>query len=121
MTIGMLITKSALGTVSYYMMEFHDEVNEQWMMGYNNYKKSGYQFPNGDWTIYIENMIKTDRLQIEVRVPASKATRKARGIPEGSNIVMQYVHELGTVLLFYGTVHFYLKLHCIALTEMFYF
>lgn len=106
MTIGMLITKSALGTVSYYMMEFHDEVNEQWMMGYNNYKKSGHQFPNGDWTIYIENMIKTDRLHIEVRVPASKATRKARGIPEGSNIVMQYVHELGTVLPFYGTIHF---------------
>ena len=76
------------------MLEFHDEVNEKWMMNFENYRKSG-DFPDGLWTNYIEKMIKTDKLQVEVLMTATKASLRGRKIPEGGNIMMQYFHDLG--------------------------
>ena len=84
------------------MLEFRDEVNEKWMMGFSNYKTKG--FPDGSWTNYIEKMIVLDKTQVEVLMKATSASLRARRIPEGSNVVMQYFHELGklsTVLLNY--------------------
>lgn len=92
--IGTIITKFALGTVSYYMLEFNNDVNEKWMMGFCNYKKNG-EFPDGQWTNYIERMITTDKLQVEVLMTAPKASLGSRAIPEGGNIMMQYFHDLG--------------------------
>ena len=92
--IGTIITKFALSTVSYYMLEFHNDVNEKWMMGFCNYKKSG-EFPDGQWTNYIEKMIMTDKLQVEVLMTAPKASLRSRNVPEGGNIMMQYFHDLG--------------------------
>ena len=92
--IGTIITKFALSTVSYYMLEFHNDVNEKWMMGFCNYKKSG-EFPDGQWTNYIEKMIMTDKLQVEVLMTAPKASLRSRNAPEGGNIMMQYFHDLG--------------------------
>jgi hypothetical protein len=40
-------------------------------------------------------MIVMDRLQVEVLMKATSASLRARRIPEGSNVVMQYFHELG--------------------------
>lgn len=91
--IGSVITRCALQTVSYYMLEFRDEVNEKWMMGFNNYKTKG--FTDGSWTNYIEKMIVMDKLQVEVLMKATSASLRSRRIPEGSNVVMQYFHELG--------------------------
>lgn len=79
------------------MIEFHDEVNEKWMMGFGNYRKSG-DFPDGLWTNYIEKMIMTDKLQVEVLMTATKASLRSRKIPEGRNIMMQYFHDLGQLL-----------------------
>ena len=82
------------------MLEFHDEVNEKWMMGFANYRKSG-QFPGGLWTNYIEKMIMTDKLQVEVLMTATKSSLRARKIPEGGNIMMQYFHDLGITIVFF--------------------
>lgn len=77
------------------MLEFHDEVNEKWMMGFDDYKRNG-DFSGGLWTNYIERMIRTDKLRVEVLMPATKAALKSRKIPVGANVMMQYFHELGT-------------------------
>jgi hypothetical protein len=69
-TIGSLVTVFALNTVSYYMLEFRDEVTEKWMMGFSQYKQNGFE--NGIWTNYIEKMIKTDKLQVEVLMKATR-------------------------------------------------
>lgn len=95
--VGTLITRCALNTVSFYMLEFHDEVNEKWMMGFGNYRKNG-DFPGGLWTNYIEKMIQTDKLRLEVLMPATTAALKSRKIPVGANVMMQYFHDLGTPL-----------------------
>lgn len=92
-----MITRCALKTVSYYMLEFHDEVNEKWMMGFSNYRKSG-QFPGGLWTNYIESMIATDKQRVEVLMTPTKVVLKSRKIPEGSNVMLQYFHDLGKTL-----------------------
>lgn len=76
------------------MLEFHDEVNEKWMMNFANYRKTG-DFPDGLWTNYIEKMIMTDKLQVEVLMAASKASLRGRKIAEGGNVMMQYFHDLG--------------------------
>jgi hypothetical protein len=91
--IGTIITRCALQTVSYYMLEFRDEVNEKWMMGFCNYKTKG--FPDGLWTNYIEKMIVLDKQQVEVLMKATRASLRARRIPEGANVMMQYFHDLG--------------------------
>jgi hypothetical protein len=62
--IGEMITKSAINTVSYYMLEFNDAFNEGWMMGFDNYRENG--FKDGLWTNYIEKMINMDKHTIEV-------------------------------------------------------
>ena len=92
--IGSMVTKSALHTVSYYMLEFRDEVNEKWMMNFCNYKQKG--FPEGSWTNYIEKMIALDKQQVEVLMKATRSALRARRIPEGGNVMMQYFHDLGT-------------------------
>lgn len=80
------------------MLEFHDEVNEKWMMGFGNYAKSG-DFPDGLWTNYIEKMITTDKLQVEVLMRATKAALRSRKIPEGRNVMLQYFHDLGKLII----------------------
>ena len=67
-------------------------------MGFGNYRKSG-DFPDGLWTNYIEKMIMTDKLQVEVLMTATKASLRSRKIPEGRNIMMQYFHDLGQLLI----------------------
>lgn len=81
-------------TVSYYMLEFRDEVNEKWMMGFSEYKEKG--FPDGLWTNYIEKMIVLDKQKVEVLMKATRASLRSRRIPEGANVMMQYFHDLGS-------------------------
>lgn len=89
------MTQCALQTVSYYMLEFRDEVTEKWMMSFNNYKTKG--FPDGSWTKYIESMIETDKQRVEVLMKATRASLRARRIPEGANVMMQYTQVLGII------------------------
>ena len=93
LAIGSLVTKSAMYTVSYYMLEFRDEVSEKWMMGFSEYKEKG--FPDGLWTNYIEKMIALDKQKVEVLMKATRASLRSRRIPEGANVMMQYFHDLG--------------------------
>jgi hypothetical protein len=62
------------------------------MMGFLNYKQVG--FPDGKWTNYIEKMINMDKQHVEVFMQCSKSVLRARKIPDGANVVMQYFHEL---------------------------
>jgi hypothetical protein len=79
--------------MSYYMIEFRDDVNEKWMMGFCDYQNKG--FPDGSWHNYIEKMIRLDKQKIEVLMKCSKAVLRAKRIPDGANVAMQYFHELG--------------------------
>lgn len=94
LTIGIssLVSRAAMNTVSYYMLEFNDEVNEKWMMQFTDYKNVG--FVNGVWTDYIENMIKTDKIEIQVMIRAQKNLRRGKSAPEGNNVMFSYLHEL---------------------------
>ena len=90
--LATMISAFAINTCAYYMVEFRDEVNEKWMMGFLNFKQVG--FPDGKWTNYIEKMINMDKQHVEVFMQCSKSVLRARKIPDGANVVMQYFHEL---------------------------
>ena len=87
-----MVTASAINTCSYYMLEFRDEINEKWMMGFKDFKTRG--FPNGKWTEYLESMIDMDKQKVEVLMQTSKQVLRARKIPEKANVMMQYEHEI---------------------------
>jgi len=90
--LSVMVSAFAINTCSYYFVEFRDEVNEKWMMGFLDYRKNG--FPGGKWTSYIEAMIALDKLQVEVLMKCSKAVLRARRIPAGANVAMQYHHDV---------------------------
>ena len=90
--LSQMVSAFAINTCAYYFVEFRDEVNEKWMSGFLNYKQDG--FPGGKWTTYIEAMIAMDKLQVEVFMQCSKAVLRARRIPAGANVAMQYHHDI---------------------------
>ena len=90
--ISNIVSRAALNTVSYYMLEFNDEVNEKWMMSFADYNKIG--FVNDVWTDYIEEMIRTDKIEFQVLIKAPKNLRRGKSAPQGNNVMFQYMHEL---------------------------
>jgi hypothetical protein len=73
--IGNLVTQSAINTVSYYMLEFNDAFNENWMMGFDSYRSKGFQ--GNLWTNYIEKMINMDKQLLEVNVNCITAMKRS--------------------------------------------
>ena len=53
-----------------------------------NYRQDG--FPDGKWTDFIEQMISTDKVQVEVYMQCSRSVLRARQIPDGANVAMMY-------------------------------
>lgn len=91
-SLGGLVTQCAIGTVSYYMLEFHDEATQHWLVSFQNYSKTGFQ--DGNWEGFLEDMIKTDTQTIEVLLNPPKQLRRGRHHPQGNNIRVRYVQEL---------------------------
>jgi hypothetical protein len=87
------VGKSTLNTMSYYMTEFRDDVNEKWIMGFCDFKDKG--FPDNSWNNYIEKMIRMEKQQVEVLMKCSKAVLRAKRIADGANVYMQYFHDVG--------------------------
>jgi len=86
---------ATLKTVSYYMLEFRDEINQKWMMTFGNFSanKEG-SLSNGKWYEYIESMIKLNKHEIQVIMKPPKSFLRGRSSPEGSNVMVQYDHNI---------------------------
>ncbi len=91
-SVELLASMASIETVSYYMLEFRDEVNQRWMMSFEKYNKKGFE--NGKFANYIEQMIKTNKLEINVITKPPKAILRGRNSPQGSNVFIQYTHKL---------------------------
>ena len=91
-SVELLASIASIGTVSYYMLEFRDEINQRWMMNFEKYNKKG--FLHGKFANYIEQMIKTNKLEINVITKPPKAILRGRNSPQGSNVFIQYTHKL---------------------------
>eukprot|EP01038_Epipyxis_sp_PR26KG_P004139 gene4139-5893_t len=105
--LGLLVTTCSLNTISYYMLEFHDDVTQRWMIQFSNYSSNG--FKEGKWENYLEEMIKTNRqtMIVTMRDPMSdmqmRGRRRSKDVPEipedprNKNAVsykVQYSHEI---------------------------
>ena len=84
--ISNIVSAFAMNTVGYYMVEFRDEVSEKWMMGFQNYRVDG--FPDGKFSNYIEQMISTEKQQVEVYMQCSRSVLRSRQVPENANVAM---------------------------------
>lgn len=91
-SVELLASTASIDTVSYYMLEFRDEVNQRWMMSFEKYNKNG--FLNGKFANYIEQMIRTNKLEINVITKPPKAILRGRHSPQGSSVFVQYTHKL---------------------------
>jgi hypothetical protein len=95
--LGAIATSCAIKTQSYYMLEFHDEVNQRWMENFANYSKNG--FPGGDWYTYLEDMITLDNQVVEVFMRPPKNFRRGdKHSNAGNNVLLKYDHEIGKLL-----------------------
>lgn len=84
---------AAIDTVSYYMLEFRDDVYEGWMKSFCNYSTHG--FPKGRWENYIESMIKIDVQSFQITMRPPKALLRGRNSKLGGNVVLKYDVDLG--------------------------
>jgi len=89
------IADATIKTVSYYMLEFRDEINQRWMVQFGNFssERDG-SLSDGKWYEYIENMIKMDKHEIQVIMKTPKSFLRGKSNPEGSNVMVQYEHNI---------------------------
>lgn len=89
------IADATIKTVSYYMLEFRDEINQRWMVQFGNfsYERDG-SLSDGKWYQYIESMIKTDKHAIQVIMKTPKSFLRGKSSPEGNNVMVQYDHNI---------------------------
>lgn len=89
------VADATLKTVSYYMLEFRDEINQKWMMQHGNFSadRPG-SLADGKWFEYIESMIKMNKHEIQVIMKPPKSFLRGRSSPEGSNVMVQYEHNI---------------------------
>lgn len=86
---------ATLKTVSYYMLEFRDEINQKWMMTFGNFSANAEgSLSNGKWYEYIESMIKMNKHEIQVVMQPPKSFLRGRSSPEGANVMIQYDHNI---------------------------
>jgi len=90
--LGEFMTVSAIKTVGYYMVEFHDEVSNDWMTNFMNYSTNG--FPDNDWTKYLDHMIELPPRSIDVTLEHTKRTRNPGNAALATNVSLHYIHEL---------------------------
>lgn len=88
--LGSIVSNLSIDTVTYYMLEFRNDVLQRWMMSFANYSTSG--FPNNDWTQYLERMIKTsdEKIQVIMKPPQNIIRGNM-----GANMAIQYDFDVG--------------------------
>ena len=95
--MGSLVSSLTIDTVSYYMLEFRNDILQKWMMQFANYSTKG--FPENDWTQYIEKMITVGDHTVQVLMKAPK-TKQKPGVP-APGMAIQYDFDIGKKLVFY--------------------
>ena len=118
-TLGELITTSAIDTLSYYMIEFHDDDTQRWMVSFKNYKIYGFKSKNNNnnnnnvnddntnnndntndnnklsWQSYLEDMIKLDTQYFKVYLdPPRVASRLKDNKMKDKNLKVMYIDEI---------------------------
>jgi len=94
-TLGELITVSAIDTLSYYMIEFHDDDTQRWMMSFKNYKLKGFNKNDLLWQTYLEEMIKLDTQYFKVYLdPPRVASRLKNNQLKDKNLKVMYIDEI---------------------------
>ena len=88
--LGSMISSLTIDTVTYYMLEFRNDVVQRWMINFANYSASG--FPNNDWTEYIEKMIKSNDEKIQVIMKPPQNVIRGN---MGPNMAIQYDFDVG--------------------------
>jgi hypothetical protein len=108
-TVGELLSSKAVSTTSHYMKEFRNDADQRWMCSYKGFHTHafGAVFQNGEkrseWTDWIESMIKSDKLEIQVLMnppppfPSSSSSMKVvhgpvRDVDTGMRI--EYMHQV---------------------------
>lgn len=113
-TLGEMITVSAIDTLSYYMIEFHDDDTQRWMVSFKNYKTKGFKsnkVNNNDknnknddnidnnsklsWQSYLEDMIKLDTQYFKVYVDPPRVASRLKDIKmKDKNLKVMYIDEI---------------------------
>lgn len=108
-TLGEMITTSAIDTLSYYMIEFHDDDTQRWMISFKNYKKQGFKSNNNDknnnndnkdadklsWQSYIEDMIRLDTQYFKVYVDPPRVASRLKDVKvKDKNLKVMYIDEI---------------------------
>lgn len=97
-TLGLFVTKAAIDTSSRYMLEFNNEIDQQWMMNFLGFQTAGFTqaLPNqaGRWTDWLESLICTDALQIQVLMNPPKAILRGRSVNTDNRVRLEYTHSL---------------------------
>lgn len=91
-SLGLILTSAAIKTVGYYMIEFHDEMTNNWMVQYLNYSRDG--FPNDNWQTYIESMIHLEPHEIDVTIQPTKRNIKPGSATIKGESALHYLHEI---------------------------
>jgi len=114
-TLGEMITVSAIDTLSYYMIEFHDDDTQRWMVSFKNYKTKGFKSNNNNnnnnnsnkndnntddntklsWQSYIEDMIKLDTQYFKVYVDPPRVASRLKDVKmKDKNLKVMYIDEI---------------------------
>jgi hypothetical protein len=89
---GALLTSSAINTVSQYMLEFGDQINNKWMTGFRNFKEAGFE--EQDWHTYLEDMIHLPEQQIKVYIAPSRMAHRHETTAEENNMRGMYMADV---------------------------
>lgn len=89
--LGAIVTARAIDTASYYMLEFRDDINQKWMLSFLDYKNKG--FINGDWQLYLNEMIKLDSQQVKVYMDPPRVSSRHQPNKEEEYLKAMYIHE----------------------------
>lgn len=75
------------------MNEFRDDVTQNWMVSFNEYKLHGFDDEHS-WQSFIEKMIELDAFELNVLYKPPKALRTKSSRPGAKNVMLQYAYEI---------------------------
>lgn len=79
--VAELVMSKTVETTSNYMKEFRNDADQRWLCSWKNFNTKSFSgvFPGRDdsqWSDWLEEMIKTDKLEIQVLMNPPKLTKK---------------------------------------------
>lgn len=87
-----LLSSSTMKTVTYYMLEFKNDIEYQWIMKFENCYEDG--FIKQQFDDYIAKMIKIDKHEVQIIMDAPKMYMKNIDPKRRSNARLQYSHMI---------------------------